>query len=444
LRFDEEASILLVQSFSLFVVSEGSVLLHHLFGSARRKAFVVLVTLLTAGGILVGVQSASAATPGAKYNTSKKCEQFWDTKSSKLQAFKSYAITVNGKTIPKDKWNVSEYVKANNEVSITFELKPECDNTYVAISMYQAPQDHFVPSQAKQQKLVQRVGGAFKAGKKHTLTAKTPNCYFQMDINTGWEYKPGDYTLDHRGRLVMAANGGSKKCTAATTTTKKPTTTTKKPTTTTAKPTTTTVKPTTTTKKPTTTTSETVKPQETTTTRKPTTTTSEKATTTTEKPTTTTKVEVAESKADVKQVCVVEDATKSGYVVTLKNTGDVKEIFTITQDGEAVPGSPYTVAPGDTKAVLLPLKEDQKAEVAITGQESDLAMTKTVTLDCLPTAGTTTTTEKPAEVLPKTIEKKPELAETGFSVFSWVLFGGCFLAIGVGLVKVARRVSGNE
>jgi hypothetical protein len=414
-------------------------LLHHLFGSARRKAFVLLVTLLTAGGILVGIQTASATTPGSKYNTSKKCEQFWDTKAAKLQAFKSYSIAVNGKAIPEDKWNVSEYVKANNEVSITFELKPECDNTYVAISMYEAPQDHFVPSQAKQQKLVQRVGGAFKAGKKHTLTAKTPNCYFQMDINTGWEYKPGDYTLDHRGRLVMAANGGSKKCTD------KPTTTTKKPaTTTTAKPTTT-VKPqeTTTTRKPTTTTTEKV----TSTTKKPTTTTSEtvkpQETTTTSKPTTTVKP-VAKASADIKQVCVVEDATKSGYVVTLKNTGDVKDTFAITQDGKAVSGSPYSVAPGDTKAVLLPLKEDQKAEVVVTGTESDLSVTKTVTLDCLPEEGTTTTTEKPAEVLPKTEEKKPELAETGFSVFSWVVFGGCFLAIGVGMVKLSRRVSGNE
>jgi hypothetical protein len=410
-----------------------------MFGSLRRKAFVALVTLVTASGVLIGIQTANAAAPGANYNTSKKCEQFWDTKAAKLQAFKSYTIEVNGKTIPKDKWNVSDYVKPNNTVSITFELKPECDNTYVAISMYQAPQDHFVPSQANQQKLVQRVGGAFKAGKKHTLTATVPNCYFQMDINTGWEYKPGDYTLDHRGRLVMAANGGSKKCEAPKpTTTKKPTTTTKKPTTTS------------TTEKPTTTTTSTsVKPQETTTTRKPTTTTS-----TTEKPTTTstTAVQKAESSASIKQVCVVEDQTKSGYVVTMKNTGTIKEIFTITQDGSQIPGSPYTVAAGDTKAVVLPLAEDSTAKVVISGQESDFELERTVTLDCLPEESTTTTTEatttstteKPAEVLPKTEEKKPELAETGFSVFAWVLFGACFLAIGVGLVKVGRRMSGTE
>jgi hypothetical protein len=418
-------------------------LLHHLFGSARRKTFVVLASLLTAIGILVGIQTATAATTNPTLNTSSKCEQFWDTSAAKLQAFKSYEITVNGKAIPKDKWNVSDYVKPDNKVSITFELKPECDNTYVGISMYQAPADHFVPSQASQQKLVHRTGAIFKAGVKHTLNSTVPNCYFQMDINTGWEYKVGDYTLDHRGRLVMAANGGSKKCTAPTTTTKKPATTTS----TTKQPTTTTS----TTKKPTTTTSSTVKPQETTTTKKPATTTTEKptTTTTTEKPTTTTtKVEKAEAKADIKQVCVVEDNSKSGYVVTLKNTGNVKEIFTITQDAQAVPGSPYTVAAGDTKAVLLPLNEDQTAQIAVTGKESDFALTKTVTLDCVQTGAssttTTSTTQKPAEVLPKTIDKGPKLAETGFSVFAWVLFGGCFLLIGFGLVKLARRVSGAE
>lgn len=408
-------------------------MLHLLFGSLRRKAFVSLVALVTFGGILFGIQSANAATPGANYNTSKKCEQFWDTKSSKLQAFKSYSITVNGKSIPKDKWNVSDYVKPNNKVSITFELKPECDNTYVAISMYQAPADHFVPSQASQQKLVQRVDGAFKAGKSHTLTATVPNCYFQMDINTGWEYKPGNYTLDHRGRLVMAANGGDSKCKPATTTTKKPTTTS-----TTAKPTTTSTTTSTTAKPTTTTTTDTVKPEETTTTRKPTT-------------TTTAKVEKTESSASIKEVCVVEDATKSGYVVTLKNTGSVKEVFTVNQDGSPVPNSPFTVPAGDTTAVLLPLTEDQTAQVSVKAEKSEFVLNKTVTLDCLQPATsttteapTTTTTEKPTEVLPKTIEKKPELAETGFSVLAWMLFGSCFLAIGIGLVKISRRLAGDH
>lgn len=399
---------------------------------SRQKIVAVAIAMMTVGVIGMTVETAGAATPGAEFNTSKACEQFWDTSAAKLQAFDSYSISVNGKAIPKDKWNVSDYVTPGDKVSVTFKLKAACANTYVAISMYQAPADHFVPSQAGQQKLVQRVGGAYKADKSYTLTATTPNCYFQMDINTGWEYKPGDYTLDHRGRLVMAANGGTKKCVApATTTTKKPTTTTS----TTKKPTTTSTSTTTST----TSTTVPVKPQETTTTRKPTTTSTSTTTSTT------TEVKKNEASATLQEVCVVEDKTKSGYLATLKNTGNTKEDFTIAKNGTEIANSPITVPAGQTTHVLVPFQEDETAAVSITAEQADFSLSKQLTLDCLPetkpvaapVTTTTSTTEKPAEVKDTTVNK-PELAHTGFSVFAWLTVGGLLLLIGFGLVQMAR------
>lgn len=429
-------------------------MLRRLFGSAlRRKVFTVLALVITIGGIATGVQTAGATSADGKYNTSKACEQSLDLTSPRLAAFDSFSVNVNGKTIPKDNWDVSSYVDAGDKVSVTFKLKEKCANTYVAINMYQATDDHFVPSEAKKQKLAQRDGGAYGADKKYTITATVPKCYFQMDINTGWEYKPGDYTLDRRGRLVMAATGGSSVC-------KSPATS--------AKPSTT--------KKPTTTsTTEDVTEEETPTTKCP-------PTSTTEESTSTTEATAAEASATLQEVCVAADRSKSGYVANLKNTGDVKETFTITQDSVEIANSPIIVWVGQTTHVLLPFAEDQTATISISTEESNYSLTKTVTLDCLPdvspagatptteppttqppttetstvptTEDTTTTTstteepttvsstEAPAEVQDTQIERSGELASTGFSVLAWVLVGGCLLAIGIGLARMAQMNRG--
>jgi hypothetical protein len=155
--------------------------------------------------------------------------------------------------------------------------------------MFQAPEAKFVPSHANQQKHApgSPVGGAYKSGKVHTLTAEIPKCYFQMDINTGRAYKPGDYTLDKLGRLLLASNGGTKKCTEP-----KPTTT--------------------------------VKP-----------------TTTTVKQTTTTMPVVHKASATAAEVC---KADASGWTVTYKNSGSSSEKMTLESNGETL--DEVTVAAG--------------------------------------------------------------------------------------------------
>lgn len=323
----------------------------------RRKTLALVISLIVAG--VVTLFSAMNTANAASYNMSTKCQQFWDTSGSKLQAFSSYSITVNGKAIPTDKWNVEKYVKQGDKISVSFTLKPECDNTYVAISMYEAPADHFIPSKASQQKLVQRVGGGFPAGKKQVLNATVPQCYFQMDINTGGPYQPGDYKLDHMGRLVMAATGGTDSKCEKPTTTVKPTTTTKKPTTTTtAKPTTTTAKPTTTTAKPTTTTA------------KPTT-------------TTTSPPVVHNATATAKQVC---KADASGWTIDFANKGNTSETFTV-KSGDKTIGQTVTLKAGETKTVSYLYKDynlatDESMPIKVT-TSTETVLDDEVTNNCI-------------------------------------------------------------
>jgi len=162
-------------------------------------------------------------------------------------------------------------------------------------------------------------------------------------------------------------------------------------------------------------------------------------------------VQKAEAAATLQEVCVVEDKTKSGYLATLKNTGNVKETFTIAMDDKEIANSPITVAAGQTAHVLLPLDEDQTSNVSIKADEAGFALTKNVTLNCLPetpvtaapteTPSSTTTTEKPAEVQDTHVDR-PQLASTGFSVFAWMFFGGCLLIIGLGLAQLGRLTRG--
>lgn len=228
------------------------------FSGADRKARLGLVAtmLLTVGLIATGGLGAASAT---ETGGSADCATPGATYQGRMTAFKSFKAYVNGKEISINKQIVSGSVKQGDKVKIVFELKPECDGTYVGLSAFKGLTGHDEgPAQLKQQKLFDRADGKFKSGKTHTLEVDIPECYFQVDANTGSPYKPGDYTLDRQGRLIFAAQGGTdKECATAkstTTTTKKPTTTTtKKPTATTTEKATTT---TTTTKKPTTTTTE--------------------------------------------------------------------------------------------------------------------------------------------------------------------------------------------
>lgn len=158
---------------------------------------------------------------------------------------------------------------------------------------------------------------------------------------------------------------------------------------------------------------------------------------------------------------MVKDKTKSGYVITLINTGNVKETFTVAQDQSDIPNSPFTVPAGETIHVLLPLTEDQTAAISIAGKVSGFTLDKTVTLDCLPppvvpaptststtststtsTSTSTSTTVPAPEVEAEQIDR-PELAKTGFSVIAWLAFGTSLLILGFGVVRAARSAGGN-
>ncbi len=283
-----------------------------------RRGRIALVAAAAIAAFSVSVPflaSANATSKGEGYNTSAECQGKFEDKATKLVAFKSFEFYVNGNKTSTEYREVSQYLSEGAKVTIKFELKPECDNTYVGISTWQLPSSGFKPEEASSQKLASRTGKAFSAGEVHELSATLPNCWFQMDVNTGWEYQPGDYTLDKMGRLLLAGTGGNTGV-CATTTTPAPTTTVAPTTVVPQETTTTRPAPTTTTS----TTSTTVKP--TTTTQKPTTTV-KPTTTTTAPPVTPTEHKPSVS---VEQVCSTDS---SGFTTTFTNSGNVKESIAV-------------------------------------------------------------------------------------------------------------------
>lgn len=306
------------------------------FSGADRKARLGLVTamLLTAALVAIPGFSSASATEG---NQSEKCATPGTTYAGRMTAFKSFKAYVNGKEISINNMIVSGSVKQGDKVKIVFELKPECTDTYVGLSAFKGLTGHDEgPAQLKQQKLADRADGTFKSGKVHTLEVDVPECYFQVDANTGSTYKPGDYTLDRAGRLIFAAQGGTDK----TCETAKPTTTTAKPTTTTAKPTTTT------TAKPTTTTT-TAKPTTTTTTAKP-------------KPTTTTTTEApGRVNASISAVCV--EGVGAAATASITNEGKKANKAEITATGDSgTKSTKLTIPAGKTVKV----DEDELSSIA--------------------------------------------------------------------------------
>lgn len=486
--------------------------------SKRTRVALVIGAVLAACAAILPQLGIASATPGANYNTSEVCEGKYADKATKLVAFKSFDFYVDGVKTSTEYREVSKLLKPGAEVKVTFELKPECDNTYVGVDVYALPSEGFKRSEASEQRLIARDGRAFSAGTVHTITNTLPECWFQMDVYTGWEYKPGDFTLDKRGRLLLAGTGGSELCVPATTTTSTSTTTTapNQP----AETTTTTVKRTTT--------STTEAPSTTTTTKKLSTTSTTVASQHNPSATArqvcddegsgfnvtfrnegnvnedfvvrngdrrldTVTVEGGESETrgytfskidvdtdetvnltveandetvldeEIVNDCVdvaanataaCDTAAGSGAVLTFSNTGKVDETFTVTRDGAEVSGSPVTVPAGTSEQrSLLSMSEDETAKLVITGEQSDLRIERTVTLNCVEvqpaivvaTTSTTSTTAPPAPVADQAqvlgvTEERPQLAETGFNPTYYALVGLFLLAIGGFLMRSARRL----
>ncbi len=232
---------------------------------ALAAAFTGLIALFS-----LNIASAGAAesTPASKANLSPKCASL--TVANRLDAFEIFQVYVNDKLVNVAQRDISSSLKPGATVKVRARVKNTtefpCDGMYLGLSVFQLPSATYSPAEAKNQKLIKRHDTIMKAGVTYTLAATVPDCSFQVDINTGSPFIPGDYTLSKQGRLLVVGLGGNKVCT-----TQKPTTTTTKPkptTTTTTKPkpatTTTTTKP-----KPTTTTTVAPKPTTTTTTTDP-------------------------------------------------------------------------------------------------------------------------------------------------------------------------------
>ncbi|WP_033259867.1 MULTISPECIES: Cys-Gln thioester bond-forming surface protein [Kitasatospora] len=108
----------------------------------------------------------------------------------------------------------------------------------------------------------------------------------------------------------------------------------------------------------------------------------------------------------------VVDCAKGALVVTLGNKGDKDAAFKVA-------GKDYTVKPGGTQAVTLPVKEDEKYDVTVTGPEgfskqfTGLLNCKTDSSTQTPTPTPSASGSTPAAPAPSASPTGPELASTG-------------------------------
>lgn len=124
----------------------------------------------------------------------------------------------------------------------------------------------------------------------------------------------------------------------------------------------------------------------------------------------------------------------SGALLSFTNTGEFADTFTVTRDGRAVAGAPFTLQPGDhTTQKLLRLNNNDTANIMITST-SGLNVQKAVTLQC-----TTDTKATSVEVKDEIIDR-PSLAGTGFDVTPFVAFGSAFFLLGTLFLAVRRFV----
>ncbi|MFC8722983.1 Cys-Gln thioester bond-forming surface protein [Kitasatospora sp. NPDC057198] len=108
----------------------------------------------------------------------------------------------------------------------------------------------------------------------------------------------------------------------------------------------------------------------------------------------------------------VVDCAKGALVVTLGNKGDKDAAFKVA-------GKDYTVKPGGTQTVTLPVKEDEKYDFTVTGPEgfskqfTGLLNCKTDSSTQSPAPSTSASASAPASPVPSASPTGPELASTG-------------------------------
>lgn len=458
--------------------------------SKRAKFGLVAALLFVAGLVAIPQMGTASATEG---NMSTACAGQDGVAAGKLKAFSNFQAYVNGAEIPTGIRKIDQYVKAGDTVTINFTLKPECSGTYVGISSFSATSaNDTTVAQYRAQKLYQRDGRVFDTTPS-TIQVVVPPCYFQVDVNTGGPYVPGDFTLDRAGRLLLAAQGGSDAdCSIPTTTTTAAptTTTTAAPTTTTtaAPTTTTTAAPTTTTSTPPTTIVEVPQPSAAFTkvcsvdgsgfTGKLTNkgnaaadfqvyvngtladTINVGAKSDSSKTWTFASLNIAkQAKADIEikvngstiaktsivNDCYLGTATiaqecnttqGSGGIITLNNkASSTTNTFNVYRDGREVSGSPIEVKAGETRQLLLATEEDVVAKIRVVSAAAGVDQNLDVALNCEEAPVVTVPPTTPPEVLNEVVTQ-PQLAYTGADLRPWA-FGG-LLSIGLGLALIRR------
>ena len=266
----------------------------------RSRMALIAAIVLILGSAVLGQLSSANADSGADYNQSTNCAS--TDAADRFRAFSEFELSVNGAQQSLGNYSgavdVSHLIKPGDKVDVKFRLTEECKDTYVGLDVYRMP-GPFSVEQLSQQVRVSRTGQKIDDTASHQYTATMPQCYYQMDMNTGWEYQPGEFTLDSQGRLLLAAIGGDSTCVEETTTTTSPPEETTTSTSSTVAPTVVTQETTTSTTRPSTTsttqpsTTSTTRPSTTTSTTQPTTTTTSTTQPTTTTSTTTTSTPVA-------------------------------------------------------------------------------------------------------------------------------------------------------
>jgi hypothetical protein len=186
--------------------------------------FVRIAALSAVAGALFVSQIGSAFGADASTPDDKPTAAATSTNCVGVNALEpgSVSYKVDGTAVTKLRGGT----EPGKNVSVTFTVKTGCDDVELGLAAYQAPSGKWVPSEAKDQKLVDTDAGTFShSDGAITLSVDLPSCYYQVDFFTGAPVTKldasGGYT---RGNLIDADNGGSSACVITTTTSTPPVT----------------------------------------------------------------------------------------------------------------------------------------------------------------------------------------------------------------------------
>lgn len=315
--------------------------------AVHRNTFFSLLAVAILGTFAFQIQTASAAStnvPKPKDNLSAKCAGEDGAKATKpnTAAFEAFSLNINGApaSAAERTYNFSKAVKSGDTVQITFQLKdgkdkngnksstePDCLNTKVSITSFTAPENKFNAKKLSDYEQVDHQTVTPKDNKKYTLRVQVPECNHHIVVSTGSAYSPDKLSsMEKSGRIVMKANGGVKDCDKSATTGMKGTV----------------------------------------------------------------KEEKVCPESSGSSTSSNSASNASGYKLTIKNTQEARDIFTVKQKnatGESPKDKKFTIQPGKSHVVNVPLKSGETTTVTVTSSAGKFKWEKRLTLNC--SAGST-------------------------------------------------------